>query len=179
MKQELLPLKQLDKEPLIVVKNSKIHSKGMYAKTDIKKGTKIIEYTGEVISKEEGDIRAEEQYKLSKKNKENGAVYVFELNKKFDIDGNVEHNIARFLNHSCNPNCKYKIENNHIWIISIKDIKKSEEITYDYGYDLVDYKDHPCKCNSENCIGFIIGKKYRNQFKRTVLKNKITPPKLL
>ena len=155
---------------LFEVRSSKIHGKGIYAKIDIKKDIKVIEYIGENISKEVGNIRAEEQYKKSMENNNNGAVYVFELNDKYDIDGNVEHNIARFTNHSCNPNCKYKIENNHIWIISIKDIKKGEEITYDYDYDPEDYINHPCKCNSENCIGFIIGKEYRDEFVKNIIK---------
>ena len=168
MKQELSPPELFLRELLIEVRNSNIHGKGIYAKNNIKKGTKVIEYIGEIISKKEGDKKAEIQYKLSKENNIKGAVYVFELNDKQDIDGNVEDNIARFINHSCNPNCTYKIENSHIWIVSIREIKKGEEITYDYGYDIEDYKDHPCKCGSLNCIGYIIGNEYRDEFKKTI-----------
>jgi len=122
------------------------------------------------VNSEVGNIRAEEQYKLSKKNKQNGAVYVFELNNKYDIDGCVKYNTARFINHSCEPNSRYKQERLRIWIVALRNIKKGEEITYDYGYDMEDYKDHPCRCSSKKCIGYIIGKKYRKEFKKIVNK---------
>ena len=63
-------------------------------------------------------------------------VYVFELNKKYDIDGGVARNYARFINHSCDPNCEVEITNNEIWISSIKRIKKYTELTYNYGYPI-------------------------------------------
>ena len=150
---------------LYVVKSSKIHGKGMFANKDILKGTKIIEYLGKRISKKEGNKLAEEQYNESKKTG-SGAVYIFELNKKEDINGKVSWNKAQFINYSCEPNCKYKDIDNHLWIISLRNIKKGEELSYDYGYDLKDYKDHRCKCNSKNCLGYIIGKRYRKKFER-------------
>jgi len=154
----------------IKVRNSKIHSKGVYAKKNIKKGTKIIEYIGEIICKDEGDKRAQEQYKQHKKDKNSGAVYIYDLTKKYDLDGNFKYNPARLINHSCEPNAKYKQIGLRIFIVSIKPIKKGEEITYDYGYDLDDYKQHKCRCGSKKCIGYIIGKNYRNDFKRLLQK---------
>ena len=150
----------------IVIKKSKIHSNGIYAKKNIKKGIKVIEYVGEIVSKKEGDKRAQEQYKKHRKNKNHGAVYVYDLTTKYDLDGNFKWNPARLINHSCNPNCKYKQIKLKIFIISIKPIKKGEEITYDYGYDLEDYKDHKCRCGSKNCLGYIVGKRYKKQFLR-------------
>ena len=125
------------------VKRSKVHGSGVFATKNIKKNTRIIEYVGEKITKKEGDKRS---------------VYIFELNKKYDIDGSPKYNTARYLNHSCNPNCEVDVINNEIWISSIKSIKSGAELTYDYGYafDLNDYKDHICKCGSKDCIGFII-----------------------
>ena len=161
MNQEQILLKL----PLVEYKNSIIHGTGVYAKEDISKGIKVIEYLGELISKEEGDRRADEQEKKSKENPEYGKVYIFDLNKKYDLDGNFPWNLARFINHSCKPNCRYKQEGNRIWIVSKRNIKKGEEITYDYDYDLDDYKDHVCKCGSKNCIGFIIGKSYWKKFR--------------
>lgn len=152
-----------------IVRNSKIHGKGVFARKDIPKGTKIIEYLGNIVSSKEGEKIAEEQYNKSKKTG-SGAVYIFELNKKQDIDGNVSWNPARFINHSCDPNCKYKIIDNHIWIISIKNIKKGEELNYNYGYDLNDYKEHPCLCGSSSCKGYIIGKRYWKKFDKLVRK---------
>ncbi|MDD5193140.1 MAG: SET domain-containing protein-lysine N-methyltransferase [Candidatus Nanoarchaeia archaeon] len=158
----------------IKIKNSKIHGKGVYAKQDIKKKTKVIEYVGEIISKKEGDRRADLQFDEAKKNKEKGAVYVFELDKENDLDGDVSYNPAKYINHSCNPNCKVSIRNKRIWIKAIKNIKKGEEINYDYGYELDnDYKDHPCKCGSKNCIGYIIGKDYWKKFKKMQRKEEV------
>ena len=154
----------------ISVKKSKIHNNGVYAKKDIKKGTRIIQYIGEIISKDEGNKRAAEQYKSAKKNKNLGSVYVFELNKKYDLDGNFKYNIARFINHSCEPNCKFTIKKNKIWIIAKKNIKKGEELNYDYGYDLEDYKSHRCKCGSKSCLGYIVAKEHRKKLKRILNK---------
>jgi SET domain-containing protein len=148
-----------------IVRSSKIHGKGIFARKDIPKGTNVIEYVGNIVSRKEGDRIAEEQYVKSRKTG-SGAVYIFELNRKQDVDGDVSWNPAKFINHSCNPNCKYQRKDNHIWIVSRRDIKKGEELSYDYGYDLEEYKNHPCRCNSKNCIGYIIGKRYWKKFER-------------
>jgi len=150
---------------LYIVRNSKVHGKGVFARKNIPKGTKIIEYVGNIVSSKEGLRIYEEQLKKSKETGV-GAVYIFQLNRKQDIDGDVPWNPAKYINHSCNPNCKYKIINNHIWIFSIRDIKKGEELNYDYDYDLNDYQDHPCKCGSKECLGYIIGKRYRKKFQK-------------
>ena len=140
----------------IEVKKSKIHNLGVYAVKDILKGTKIIEYVGRKISKQESDEIYEKTLEISKSNSDYlGSVYIFTLNKNYDIDGNVYWNTARLINHSCDPNCETDIIKGVIWITSIKNIKKGEEIFYDYGYDLSDYENHPCKCESKNCIGYI------------------------
>ena len=85
-------------------------------------------------------------------------VYIFELNKKYDINGNVKWNTARFINHSCNPNAEASNDDGHIWIEALRDIKKGDEITYNYGYDLESFEEHPCKCGSANCVGYIVDK---------------------
>ncbi len=140
--------------------NSKVHGKGILATSNIKKGTKIIEYIGEKITKKEGDKRSAERIKnyLDKANE--GSVYIFELNKKYDLDGTPSYNKARYINHSCEPNCEVDIIDEKIWIIAIKNIKKNDELNYDYGYvfDKSDYKDHACQCGSKKCIGYIISK---------------------
>lgn len=164
-------MKQKNSNLFYSVKSSKIHGKGVFANRDISKGTKIIEYVGRIIPKKEGDILAQEQFDSSKQT-DSGAVYIFELNNKEDIDGNVSWNPARFINHSCEPNCRYKKIDNHIWIVSIRDIKKDEELSYDYGFDLEDYKDYPCRCGSEKCIGYMIGKRYRKKFERLIKNRK-------
>ncbi len=140
------------------VKKSKIHNYGVYATKNIVKSTKIIEYIGEKISKKEGDRRSARRIKEHLDSKVDGSVYIFELDNKYDIDGSPKYNKARYINHSCSPNCEVEIKQGKIWIKSIKKIKKNEELSYDYGYsfDKDDFRDHPCKCGSNKCIGFII-----------------------
>ena len=138
-------------------KNSKVHGTGLFATTNIKKGVQILEYIGDKVTKREGDKRADKQIKKAKKYKKNGMVYVFELNKKYDIDGDVKTNYAKLINHSCAPNCEAEIKKNRIWIVAIKNIKKNQELNYNYGYPYdSDYIDHICKCGSSKCIGYIL-----------------------
>jgi len=153
-------------------KKSKIHGIGITACTDIKKNKKIIQYIGDKVTKKEGDKRSAERINKYLNKKNEGSVYIFELNKKYDIDGAPLYNKARYINHSCDPNCEVNILKNEIWISSIKDIKKGEELNYDYGYafDKDDYADHVCKCGSIKCIGYIISQddwsRYNNYLKK-------------
>ncbi len=136
------------------IRNSKIHGSGGFAKKDLKKGQRIIEYIGEKISNKESE-------KISRKN----GVYIFELDKKWDIDGNVPENIAKYINHSCEPNCNFEIRNGHIWIKAKREIKKGEELFYNYGFDFEDHKDHLCKCGTKSCVGFILAKEHWKKIK--------------
>ena len=155
------------------IKKSKVHGTGIVATACIKKDSKIIQYIGEKITKKEGDKRSAARIKKYLNKKNEGSVYIFELNKRYDIDGSSLRNNARYINHSCNPNCEVDIVKNQIWISSIKNIKKSEELSYDYGYpfDSEDYQDHLCKCGSKNCIGFIISKDDWPKYKKFLKKN--------
>lgn len=150
----------------VTVKKSKIHSTGVFAKKDISEGTRIIEYIGERITKAEAEKRAQLPLERAKENKECGAVYIFELNKRYDIDGNVPYNIARLINHSCGPNCETQLIRGHIWIISIQDIKKGEELSYNYGYSFDDYEEHKCRCNAKNCMGYILDEEHWHKLKK-------------
>ena len=146
---------------LYKIKKSKIDKNGLYANRDIKKGTRIIEYKGKIITakKSENDPKFD-----------NGkAIYLFNINKRFDLDGNFKFNTARLINHSCNPNCEVVGKGLKLWIESIKDIKKGEELSYDYGFSFdEDFKDYPCKCNSKNCCGFIVKKASRWRVKKSL-----------
>ena len=93
---------------------------------------------------------------MHEKNQNNGAVYLFELNSRYDIDGNVSWNTAKYINHSCEPNCEVDIIEEKIWIIALRNIKKGEELSYNYEYDLDVCLDHPCKCGSKKCAGYIV-----------------------
>jgi len=140
---------------LCEVRNSDIHGRGVYATQDIEPETQIIEYVGEYINKETSEERAWEQAAKAQENGE-AAVYIFTLDKKWDIDGNVPWNDARLINHSCDPNCEAWIEEDSIFIYSVKPLKKGEEMTFDYGFDIECYEDHPCLCGKDNCVGYIV-----------------------
>ena len=149
-------------------KISKVHGIGLFAKKDISKKTKIIEYVGAKVTKKEGDRRADKQISRAIKNKNNGMVYVFELNSRFDIDGSYKYNTARYINHSCDPNCEVTGFGLKIWVYAIKNIKRGEELSYDYGFSFdKDFKDYPCKCGSKNCVGYIVKSESRWRIKKS------------
>jgi uncharacterized protein len=153
--------------PYIKLRKSGIHSRGIFAKKDIKKGKYIIEYLGDKISKEEAEIIGDESFKKSEKDKNKGAVYLFNLNKKEDLDGDRWYNLAKYVNHSCDENCEAIEDKGKVWIAAMKNIKKGEELTFDYAYsDLDDYEDHPCRCGSKNCCGYILVKSKRKEIKK-------------
>ena len=134
---------------LVEFKGSPIHGLGGFAKLAIGKGTRIVEYVGERISKSESLRRCEQNNE-----------YIFALNEEQDLDGNVVWNPARYLNHSCAPNCEAELEDGRIWIVATRDIRAGEEITFNYGYDLVDYRDYPCRCGAPNCVGYIVAEEF-------------------
>ena len=162
-------------EKLWFKKKSSLHGTGLFASINIKKDEQVIEYIGDKVSKKEGDKRADKQIKKAQKNKNNGMVYVFELNKRYDIDGGVARNYARFINHSCDPNCEVEIIDNHIWISAIKKIKKGSELLYNYGYPFdSDFEEHICKCGSKKCVGYILSDDYWPKLKKALhKKNKL------
>ena len=148
-------------------KKSGVHGSGLFAFQNIKKGLKIIEYVGDKVTKKEGDRRADIQLNKAKRNINNGMVYIFELNKRYDIDGSVKYNHARLINHSCIPNCEVVIDNNEIWILAIKNIKKNTELLYNYGYAYDDdYVDHICQCGSSKCVGYILDEDHWTKLKK-------------
>ena len=149
---------------LYKVKKSNIDKRGLYASKNIKLGTKVIEYIGKLISKKETETNP-------KFNNEKD-IYLFNLNNKYDLDGDYSWNTARLINHSCNPNCEVGGKGLKLWITAIKDIKKGEELSYDYGFGYdVDYKQFPCKCGSQNCVGYIVREGSRWRINKKFKKN--------
>lgn len=144
--------------PYINVKNSSIHNRGVFAKRNIRKGTRIIEYLGRKMTHEQSEKLYEKMLEKHKENPEKYAsVYTFTLDDKYDLDGNVWYNLAKYFNHSCDGNCESMSEDDGtIAIYAKKNIKKGEELTYNYGYDVENYEDHPCRCNTKNCVGYIV-----------------------
>ncbi|MSU27396.1 MAG: SET domain-containing protein-lysine N-methyltransferase [Pedosphaera sp.] len=136
----------------ITFRQSHIHGSGGFAATDMPTGTRLIEYRGERIDKAEADRRCED-----------GNPFVFHLNEEIDLDGNVEWNPARLLNHSCVPNCEADCDGKNIWIVALRDLAAGEELTFNYGYELVDYRDSPCLCGTTTCVGYIVAEEYFEQ----------------
>lgn len=137
------------------VRSSSIHNRGIFARKDIAKDDPIIEYLGEKITKAESQRRGDALHAKSIKTG-GAAVYIFTLNKRYDLDGAKGRNPARYINHSCAPNCEAYIGRGRIWIHALRDIKEGEELTYNYGFDVDTWEDHPCRCGSERCIGYIV-----------------------
>ncbi len=144
------------------IKKSKIDNNGLYANRNIKKGTKIIQYRGKLISIKKSEVHP--------KFDNEKAIYLFNINKKYDLDGDFKFNIARLINHSCEPNCEVIGKGLKIWVFAIRDIKKDEELSYDYGFSYDEnYKDFPCRCGSKKCVGYIVreGSRWRIKKKKS------------
>lgn len=141
-------------EEIIQFRNSPIHGMGGFALRKIAQGEPVIEYLGEKISKAESLRRCEAENP-----------YIFQIDDEFDLDGNVGWNPAKFINHSCDPNCEAELFGDMIWIMAKRDIEPGEEITFNYSYDLEDYKDHPCKCGAANCVGYIVAEEFFPKFR--------------
>jgi len=146
----------------IEVKSSGIHRHGVFAKIDIPKNIMLVEYKGNKVTKDEGTRILDATYKKHLTDPENHAgTYIFELDEDWDIDGDIPNNDAKYINHSCEPNCEMKMEDGKILIYSARDIKKGEEITYNYGFEInkddpYDFEDQKCRCGSKKCIGYIL-----------------------
>lgn len=162
--------------PYCKPQGSAIHQQGLFATKKIPCDQEIIQYVGEKISKKEGDERA---IALAEEREGTGdaSVYMFILDDDWDVDGNVPHNTAKLINHSCEPNCEAQIIDDEIWIVALRDIPKGEELTFDYGFDLDHYEDHPCRCGSANCVGYIVAKEYWPDLKKALAKKKATKAK--
>jgi SET domain-containing protein len=152
------------------VRGSSIHNRGLFARLDIPNDAPIIEYVGEKITKKESTRRGLELEERAKKTG-GAAVYIFTLNQKHDIDGGYPGNPARLMNHSCSGNCESYIMRGRIWIYSTREIKKGEELTYNYGFDLDTWEDHPCRCGQADCVGYIVDKQHWPKL-RSILKKR-------
>lgn len=160
------------------ISKSRIHGRGLFALEDIEEGEKIVEYLGEKITKAESNRRGTMQEENAKESG-CGAVYIFQLNSRYDIDGNFDYNDARLINHSCETNCEAINFRGHIWIVAKRDIKKGEELFYNYAYDFEHFFEHPCKCGSSNCIGYIVAEHDRGKLKRFLANKRRNAEKVL
>jgi SET domain-containing protein len=116
------------KAPKIIRKRSRLHGWGVFALEDINKNTRIVDYDGELIDHKES-LKRETKY-LNR-----GQIWCFTVNRRWVRDANAGGNVARFINHACKPNCYSNVIDRTIWIIAGRNIKKGEELTYDYYTD--------------------------------------------
>jgi uncharacterized protein len=149
------------------LRTSPIAGIGAFATRRIKKGTRIIEYTGERISNAEADRRYDEDKMKSHH------TFLFTLTRRMVVDAAVGGNESRFINHSCQPNCEAVIEDGRrIFIEALRDIPVGEELVYDYQYERMD--DHTvdderfyaCRCGTPGCRGTILVPKKPKKKKR-------------
>jgi SET domain-containing protein len=125
------------------VERSKIHRWGVYAGEDIPANRKVIEYTGERISRRETKVRAARPLN-----------YIFTLDSYWSLDGSVGGSGAEYINHSCEPNIESRMLRGHIIYFSKRPIKKGEELTVDYHFS-ADEELVKCRCGAQNCRGSI------------------------
>ena len=173
---------EVDQFAPIQVRNSRVHGKGVFAKRDIRKGERVVEYLGDRISHDEADRRYEDH------DVNDNHTFLFTIDRHLVIDGGVGGNAARYINHHCDGNCESVIEKRRVFVEAVRNIKKGEELGYDYA--IPHDKDDPpnvleiyaCRCGSSKCRGSMLEEpvKPRRKQKRVVTakaktKAKVTP----
>jgi hypothetical protein len=138
------------------LRQSPIQGQGAFATRRIRKGTRIIEYTGERITQDVADERYDDE------SMKRHHTFLFTLDEDTVVDAAVDGNEARFINHSCEPNCQAFIEDKRIYIYSLRTIEPGEELCYDYAYERVEGMDeeseklYVCRCGAKTCRGTIL-----------------------
>ena len=136
---------------MLVVRPSRIHGQGGFARRRILRGTRVVEYTGERITHEEADARYDDAAM------ERHHTFLMTVNRRWVIDAAVGGNEARFINHSCEPNCQIVVSRGRVFIEALRDIDPGEELSYDYAYeretgdDAVAETRFPCRCGAVDC----------------------------
>jgi SET domain-containing protein len=150
----------------ILVRRSPIHGNGVFAAADLPAGKSLVEYRGKLLTHAVADDRYSD-------NVETGHTFLFILNDHYVIDANVDGNAARWINHSCAPNCEPVLQeaadgnpkNDRLFIETTRPVKAGEELTYDYGIELAQrYTKRlkelwACRCGHRNCIGTMLAPK--------------------
>jgi uncharacterized protein len=128
--------KSVKSKPYFVVKRAKA-GLGLFAVRPIRRGQRIIEYVGKIISGIESDKK--------------GGRYLFEIDRNIVIDGTSRKNLARYINHSCRPNCYAEIDGRRVFIFAKRKIAVGEELAYDYGQEYFKDVIKPDGCRCETC----------------------------
>lgn len=143
----------------VSIRQSGIHGKGVFARKRIPAGTRIVEYRGERITTAEADARYPEDFSVPYH------TFLFALDDEWVVDAAHGGNLARWVNHSCDPNCEVVIENERLYIESLQSIAPGEELVYDYNFILpvrhspAMKKRYPCECGAPSCRGTMLGRK--------------------
>jgi uncharacterized protein len=141
------------------VRRSQIQGRGVFATREIPAGTRLIEYRGEIIGEDEADRR------YPWMDEERHHTFLFRLDDGTVIDAGKRGNAARYINHSCDPNCEAVEEDGRIFIYALRDITAGEELVYDYHFildephNVANKKLYPCYCGASSCRGTILAKK--------------------
>jgi SET domain-containing protein len=165
-------------ESFIRVKHSKVHGQGVFSSRKIPAGTPIIEYEGKRIT----DKQADKRFGLDPENPHH--TFFFSLESGKLIDGGDKGNDARWINHACDPNCEAKEEKGRVFIHALNDIRRGEELCYDYGL-IIDAKytkklkaEYPCWCGAPNCRGTLLAPKDKDEKKKAKKKSSKKSKKL-
>ena len=140
-------------------RESKIQGRGVFATRRIEEGTRLIEYKGDVVS----DAEADRRYPYEEGERHH--TFLFRLDSGDAIDAAPSRSIAKYINHSCDPNCEAVEEDGRIFIDAIREIARGEELVYDYNYVLdephnaANKKLYPCNCGARKCRGTILARK--------------------
>jgi SET domain-containing protein len=154
-----------DADAAFKVRLSKIHGNGVFAARKIPAGARIIEYQGKRIS----DKQAEKRFGLDPKNPHH--TFFFSLESGKLIDGGDQGNDARWVNHSCAPNCEAQEEKGRVYIHALRDIKRGEELNYDYALIIEEKmsaalkRAYACRCGSPECRGSMLALKKKTKKK--------------
>jgi SET domain-containing protein len=138
-------------DPPFEIRPSPMHGVGAFATRAIAAGTRLIEYAGQRLTPAEADARYPDLPG------ERHHTFLFAIDDDVVIDAGVDGNDARFINHSCDPNCDAVIDDGRIWIETIRDVSPGEELAYDYAFQLAERhtpaakRRYPCNCGSANC----------------------------
>jgi len=149
------------------IRRSSIQGKGAFATRDITKGERIAEYGGERITWKEADRRYDDT------GMRRHHTFLFAVTARTVIDGAVNGTDARFINHSCDPNCEAVDDRGRIFIEAIRDIAAGEELFYDYAYardettTVEDERLYACRCGTSKCRGTILEAPKRKALPRT------------
>jgi SET domain-containing protein len=138
------------------IRRSPIHGRGAFATRRIPAGTRLIEYAGDRLTSAEVDAKYPDESRYT---------VLFAIDDDVVIDAAVKGNAARWINHSCDPNCDAVVEDGRIWIETIRDVRAGEELAYDYALELKERhtpaakRRFPCNCGTGRCRGTLLTRK--------------------